>query len=66
LIPVIITLCEDPAAREWDQALIASSLSIIMWLMVAYTTFKLRQVKRRSAEQIWLLRKNINRERIYY
>ena len=66
LIPFIITLCEDPAAREWDQALIASSLSITMWLMVAYTTFKLRQVKRRSAEQIWLMRRNINRDRIYY
>ena len=66
LIPFIVTLCEDPTTREWDQALIASSFSIIMWLMVAYTTFKLRQVRRRSAEQIWLLRKNINRERIYY
>ncbi len=66
MIPIIVSLCEDPAVREWDQAFIASSLSIIMWLMTAFTFVKLRQVRRRSAEQIWFIRRNSNKDRIYY
>lgn len=65
IVPIVFYWCEDASTRDLQSNLIASGLSIIMWLMAAFSIFKYRQVRRRTAEQLYYLRKKSQRQRMY-
>ena len=65
IIPLILYWCEDTATRDLQSNLVTSGLSIIMWLMAAFSLFKYRQVRRRAADQIYNIRMQSRRRRMY-